>query len=90
MVTRSCCFASSGSWCLAEVPSAGFGVRIDTGSSPTLIPAGGPVAVSLPLDPDLMDHQTEGKPSTQGYTRQMMPVMAPLGLKGSSLGVLSM
>lgn len=93
MVTRSCCFACSGSWCWAEVSSAGFGVGEDTGNSSTLIPAGAPVAVSLPLDqiiPHLMDHQTEGKTSTQGFTRHMMPVMAPLGLKGSSLGVLKM
>lgn len=51
------------------------------------------MVVLLPLDqiiPDLIDSQTEGKLSTQGFTRQMMPVMAPLGLKGSSLGVLNM
>lgn len=75
MVTRSCCSASSGSWCLAEVPSAGFGVGEGTGNSPTRIPAGAPVAVSLPLDqimPDLMDQKTEGKLNTQGFTRPMM------------------
>lgn len=88
MVTRSCCFAYSGSWCLTEVPSAGFGVGVDKGSSPTLIPDGASVAVSLPLDqiiPDLIDHQAEGKLSTQGFTRQTVPVVPPLGLKGSSL-----
>lgn len=50
----------SGSWCLAEVPSAVFGVEEDAGSSSTLIPAGAPVAVSVPLDQiisDLIDNQ---------------------------------
>lgn len=40
--------------------SAGFGVGVDTGSSPTFIPAGAPGAASLPLAQiisDLIDHQ---------------------------------
>lgn len=57
---------------------------------PTLIPAGVPVAVSLPLDQIRSDWQSEGKLSTQCFTRQTMPVVASLGLKGSSLGVLNM
>lgn len=80
-------------WVLVPSRSAGFGVGVDTESSSTSIPAGAPGAVSLPLDQiisDLTDHQTEGKLSSQSFTSLTMPVVAPLGLKGSSLGVLNM